>query len=1198
VKRAFKIPLAGVSFILFLITLLLYLYFFTTVPEQRVNDWLGYYLKDKIGYTLTVDKINRDIWRRVRLDGIKILYESDDKQSVVQVGDIGCLEAEYSLKNIIFQDLSFKEIKVVDFNMSILPEVKPEKLYSSEQKKSPDKKTTVPEINVERFNLENIKLVTLFKQEIVTINIPKVFGSFLSDGDIISLSLDSLSVDCPEKNFEVNSCRGNFSLIKDDLMIEFLALKTGRSDITVSGKIDNLNNPDFNLTYDFSPLDLWDIKTISGVNLNGNFQAHGNINGRIKDFSGEISGDGILFDRNIDGFKTNFSFTSNILHLDSFDGSIFRSPTKGSGFVNFGTKPESFGFKGSMIDFNLENLGVDIYSGFTGKIDIKGEGFAEHSFHMNIEMELSKADIDMYHFHQAKGEIDFDLSYLIFQPGFKANYKNTWTTFDGILEYSGLIDLSGSVEFNDLTDFTNQFFIADLDGVGKSSFSVTGPTKDFTINGSFDSDSCRFYGLVMDTLSFEVDLKSFISHRVGTVQGSWKGGDIYSIPVDSGFFSVLVSGEKIFLDKVFWENENNEMLFTGSYDNGNIPPTLVIDTLNIRLWNDTVFCIDPLIIDVFEKEVEFEDFKLYSRESMLEMTGTVTYEGEMNLDLSGSNLEIKPIFNYFISDRTISGILSGSMKVTGDFDLPEFSTDFSIIDLAINDVNLGKFDVEAGYDKSKLMLNSANLQSEQALYSLSGSFPLNLSFTTDEERLPDESISARFTASGNSIVLVPVFVPSVENLDGDFNVDIAFSGTYRNPLANGNFAIINGTLKALELMNPATGITLNGHMENDIIYIDNLAGLIKSADNRKNKKFKKATYGIDYSAEDPGVLSGSGTIKLLGLGLFDYNLNLSGADCEFYTDAYDIQGLADIYLSITGSSPPLVSGWVQLTKFEMKEPFATFSTGMTEGSEVLEDSTVWDMKLEVAATNNLWIKNSEADMELKGDVLISREKGIYNTLGQLDVIRGNFFLWNLKFAVDKGEMVFNNISDIDPEINFDVRTRIRGSSETGSTQEYSNFNLRISGTLTKPEIKTAEGSEYSDEDMLTILLSNTVEDMLSILDSNTGTGSDKSSSMADNLIKNTSGYLLQLYNPFEEYGVIDEFDINPYDKEGIRKTTEISVAKYISPKLFLRYSQRLSQEAGQTFGIEYFFNDKISFEGKQGTKNEGVSLDLKFRYEF
>ena len=84
-------------------------------------------------------------------------------------------------------------------------------------------------------------------------------------------------------------------------------------------------------------------------------------------------------------------------------------------------------------------------------------------------------------------------------------------------------------------------------------------------------------------------------------------------------------------------------------------------------------------------------------------------------------------------------------------------------------------------------------------------------------------------------------------------------------------------------------------------------------------------------------------------------------------------------------------------------------------------------------------------------------------------------------------------------------------------------------------------------------------------------------------------------NPIEETGLIDELDFNPYDQEG---ESRISIAKYISPKLFLKYSRRLSQEAGERFGIEYFFNDNISFEGAQGTKDEGISLDLKFRYEY
>jgi hypothetical protein len=56
----------------------------------------------------------------------------------------------------------------------------------------------------------------------------------------------------------------------------------------------------------------------------------------------------------------------------------------------------------------------------------------------------------------------------------------------------------------------------------------------------------------------------------------------------------------------------------------------------------------------------------------------------------------------------------------------------------------------------------------------------------------------------------------------------------------------------------------------------------------------------------------------------------------------------------------------------MKEPFATFYAGINEKTEVLEDSTMWNLAVDIVSPNNLWIKNSDADMEMMGTVRVLR----------------------------------------------------------------------------------------------------------------------------------------------------------------------------------------------------------------------------------
>ena len=580
--------------------------------------------------------------------------------------------------------------------------------------------------------------------------------------------------------------------------------------VELGGQIGKIDDPKYQLSLTFAPIDLEEIDKFFGIGLQGSFDINGNVSGNLDTFNGHLRGSGTLYDRGLDDFTIDYRFHADTIFIENYSGSVFESWTVGYGFLDLRSSPASFEYQGNLTDLNLQNIGPDIYSSFTGEIDLRGEGLSEKTFKMTIDMDLTKADIDIYHPHQAIGEIGFDLTGINFHPGFKINYKNTQVTFDGYLEYDGSIDLIGSADFADLADFKNQIFIQDLDGTGRADFVVNGPTLDFNIAGDFYSDSCRFYGLDTDTCRFDLNLKSFISHRVGTVNGFCKGGDFYSVPLDSGYFSVLISGEKNFLDDIYFENEHNQLSLSGLFDNGTIPPSLIIDTVSIVLWNDTVYNQSPLLIDAYDKEIEFNDFKLYSHSSKLDMQGTVTYEGEMALEINADSLEILPIIGYFYTDKAVSGMLSGDIDVDGDFDLPLFDADFTIKNLTIDTAYIGDLNLKADYSNSRINLKQAELESPKGLYALTAYLPVNLSFTSEGERFPSEPISARLKASGKSMSLIPVTINTVESFDGDFNVDIEFSGTYDNPSVNGNFSVQNGILNVFELVDPFTEIVVKG----------------------------------------------------------------------------------------------------------------------------------------------------------------------------------------------------------------------------------------------------------------------------------------------------------------------------------------------------------------------------------------------------
>jgi hypothetical protein len=1188
VKKLFKISLFGLSAIIFTIGVVTGIYFWTTLPEQQINQWVGYYLSAKTGYKIHVDKVNRDIWRRIEIDNLTVSFESETLS--FPIAQIKHLETAYSLRGLISQEISLSGLKINGLKLDVPFDDKghlaiPKKAGAA----NPDKPPQIPEIAISDFALDSVEININIPDNPKQLFITALDGSLVANNSALAIKIDSMQSYYPDKDFKLDSCSAILKYGNNELSIEKFGLKTKLSRLSLNGLIRNLKSPEYNFSYVLNELNLDEVTSLTGVKLSGQAAVEGTIEGNLREFIGTASGNVSLFGRYIKDFKTKYHYNNRRVDFSDFSGLVFEAPLLGDGYLDFNANPAQYGYKGTVTELNLQNIGLTLYSLFTGDITLTGQGLSEQKMKMSVDMHLYKADIDIYHFHEAIGKINFDMKQLTFEPNFRTRYKDTWVEYGGFLEYKGNISIEGDADLANLANFQNQFFITDLDGRGKGHFIVSGPTLDFTVDGNFQSDSCRFYGLTSKAFDLDLNLTTFISHQTGVVNGHFKAGDLYTIPVDTAYFRVSVAGDRYFLDTVFCRNTNNIMEFSGSVDNTVLPPLFVVDTMRTILWNDTVYSAHPMKMDVDSTLVRFRDFVLAYKSGRAEMSGDITYENEMKLDLKANGFEISPIVKYFSFDRKLSGVLSGRMTVGGNFDLPIFTADYSIDDFAIDSVVQGDFQMKASYANRVLEVSSAEIAGESMLFQLSGKFPIEMSFTYTGDRLIEQPFIAQISASGTDLPIVPVFVKSIDYVHGKYSAAVEISGTYDHPVAAGTFSMADGSVKALELIDPISGINIAGRMENDLIYVDKIEAFITQSKSNFGSRFDGYPLQGRSPGTTPGKINGNGTIKLLGIGLFDYNLNLSGKDCQFYTESYDIHGRANLDLKVTGSSPPVVNGIVELIRLDMNEPFGTFYVGITDKTEILEDSTMWDLDLDVTAPNNLWIKNPDADMEMTGNVQVLRKAGIQNLLGQLEVIRGNFFLFNYKFKIKSGQMDFNNISILDPTINFDVSTRVRETASASLMNQtnpgYEDLDLLISGTLSKPKIQSASDSLYSDEDILKILVSNRFS---------VSTNSGKSGGLGENILANM---LDILYTQTNRIPVFDEIDISPYsDSLG---QTQVSVAKYLSPKIFVRYSRRgISQTTGETIGIEYMLNNNLSFEGKQGTKNEGISFDLKLKYEF
>lgn len=1165
-RKIIRLPLYFLLAVSVIIVAVAYVYYFTTLPESEINNYLRSFAGRQFGLDVRIQKVNRDIWNRLILEGVEI-----SSPKGLPVVFISRIELDYDIVQLARGKYGLKRLEI-DSLSARMPE---EKMALPTSRRSAESKPPGISVGVDNILLRTAN-ITLASGEVISID------SLRSRLDIVkgdlNIQLGALSARWPGRQIEFRSLSGKLIAVDGRYQVDSLAIRTGASNVIINGSLDQSFRRGLDLTFRADPINLDDISRLTGTRVQGELVAQGTLKGSWDDFEGEVRINGTFFDKPFENVDVSYAYSNKLIRFNAINGGIFNADFSGSGELDLSSKPPEYVYNGTVRHLDLREIGPELKTDFTGGVHLKGTGFSAKDFFMAIDANLDSVRIDTYYFDKISGPVKFDLETINFLAGFQGRYKDTYITASGYLEYQGNLDITGTAMFEDLTDFSGQIFLKELGGKGKADFRATGKTIDFDIQGAFESDSCWTYGLLPDSLSIYADLKSFISHKVGNVIGGWSGGLMYSTPVDSGYFQASVSGERVFFDTVSVWAPRGVMALSGGFDGTSVPPVFYADTLFGNYATNEFHSVEPIVLLVREYETEFDRFILGLETGRMKITGTVTNDLVLDLDVRAEDFQIGPLVSQFYKDKALRGVWWGNARIRGKFENPEIDIGLRIDSLSIDEVSLGKLDAVLTYRNGYIRADSTHLKSDYGEYYFTGNLPINFSFGEVEERLPNNPIDFRMVASGSRLLLSEVFIPTIERLETDFVVEMSLGGTYAQPIISGWGTFNNGELKILDLVNPLTDVRAYFRMNNETIFIDSayayvpgggewLSGLEELIPRRKEGKSESS-------------VRASGTMRLVTLGRFEYDIDVSSENFFFISDSYDVRGLADLELRIVGETPPTVYGDVNLLRLEVRDEFEKFIAPDYDPNLVVEDSTIWNLDLDISAVNNLWIKNNEVDAELKGDLYLERHVGILTILGSLDVIRGTYNLLGQKFRVQRGSMLFNNLAVVNPDLDFTVTTRLRGQPSEISGPQVMDVELHITGTLLEPEINVGSESVLSREDLLKFLITRSQVNPFA-------TGPQTSTSQ--NLIQGILPTLTGMVPGFEE------LELSPAERR-------ISLAKYVSRSLYVRYSQRLTVDPGRTIGVEYYLNNNVSFNvtrGVQGTQNnEGISFDLNLNFEY
>lgn len=1171
-KKALKVPFYITFAFLLAIFAVAYLYFFTTLPEREINNWIDFRALRRSGYNVSFERINRDIWDHVTVEGIVITPRNPGAGPSFSINRA---DFRYSVARLAKGDYAFDSINLDSASATIPPSTGAKKPSSVPRRFSLPISVSAKEVRINSIVAELPNGETVYSDSV----------AFSVDvhGDSMGVTLEKLALRWPERDFQIKEFTGRIFNTDTGFHLEGGRLVTGRSRLSIEGEMGQSLFNGLAMQIHCEPVDLTDISILTGAKINGRLDASLFVLGELSDFSGRATVNGLFMERPFENVAFSYRLKNKVLTLDSIDGKVFKASFKGDGEIDFGVKPEQYKYEGTVAHLNLQEISPDLKTDFTGKVILSGQGFGGNDFTMQANCDLDSVRIEDYFFDEASGTVTFNLERIKFSPGFKARYKHTRVTADGSLEYAGNIDISGAARFDDLTDFTNQIFIKKLGGSGDAVFDVSGPTRDFSIRGTYDSDSSWVYGLYPGKIHVDADLKSFLSHRVGTVDCRWDGGELYSVPTDSGFIGSSLSGDLAFIDSARVFGLQGGVWLNGVYDGTQIPPVFLADTLQGDIFGNEFSSIEPIAVDIYDGETAIESLKLKYGTGIIELDGIVTDSLDLDLDLKITGLQINSILGQLYPEKDIMGIWSGGALITGNFENPSIKFDVDLDSLTVDKIQLGRLASEAVYHDGYLRTDSTSLISAYGEYRFSGYLPMNLSFGEVDERFPQKPIDLRLVTKGRRFLLAEIFISAVERYDTDFEFEFNLTGTYDHPTVSGTGQLSNGTLKLQYAVNPVIDLNAWIRMENEKIFIDSVSATVERI--KREYRLSDIFSGSNGMKEKPSIRA-SGSITLLGLNNFLYDLAVKGRNVYFVADAYDVSGVAGFDLKVQGETPPVVRGDVSFLRLDIRDEFENFvGPDYDPTAAAVEDSTIWDLDLNLSAPNNIWIKNRDIDAEFKADIHVQRHVGILAFLGTLNVIRGSYDVLGQKFTFNSGTLTYTDFASVDPEIDFQVSTRVRNYQKDGQSRTAVplTLDLHITGTLLKPEINA---SGLSNEEALRLLL-----------EGNWAGGAISTGGSQDVLTSVSAVAASMGIDPSTAQGLLDEVEIGEFEAG---KGARISLAKYVSPNLFIRYSTRL-RDPESNIEVEYYFNDKVSFratQGLKGSQNEGISFDINFGYEY
>jgi translocation and assembly module TamB len=541
--------------------------------------------------------------------------------------------------------------------------------------------------------------------------------------------------------------------------------------------------------------------------------------------------------------------------------------------------------------------------------------------------------------------------------------------------------------------------------------------------------------------------------------------------------------------------------------------------------------------------------------------------GPINLEVGGRGIDAGLVSAFFNTSINPTGKLDFAAQVSGMSDNPHTALSLELVNGGIGNTTFDSLYGLLILDKNVINVNQVLLKKGPYQASAYGVIPVAaLSSEGRQQANSAEEMNLNVRLDQANLSILPLVTKQVAWAEGATQGEIIVTGTLNQPMLKGNLTVNNGTLKLTALKDPIQKVGVDIAFEGDTINVKQFEGHMGT-----------------------GLYRATGTAKLQGLGLADYNVSL----------VLDKPMIRSKYFS------GAVNGNFTLTQNGAKPKLA--------GKLLFEDNiidipTIPDME------------PSDIDVDLDVDIQVGKKVRFYNPYlydilavgrvkvggsimepdisGRIVAIRGTVSYLRTQFKVEEGSVEFRQFSSFEPTIKLRAQTRLQQTV----------VNLNADGPMGSIEFKLTSEPAMNQQEILSLLtLRSRYFDKQS--DGNSGLGRDELvgaldaglqmrfiSEIEGNLRNalgldefrfvrdTTSNIVKKSYNNKEESSTIN------------REVYNLEMSKYLTDKFLVSYTMGVDHNKSE-IAFRYSLNRNISLTGSIDDEDR-TWLGAEARYRF